>query len=1114
MRSSRSWPAASRSLSCARWGLRDGRSSPLGGCRAAGLAEQALFLTAHRSRGGRRQGRGRRLRHVRSGASGGRGRRISAACTPRRAADCSPLAPSATRAIMGRPRGSAPGTRGRCPDRARARRRAGARAGAARRRASGRAARAPRGGARRAVAPHGGGGGGRARRVRQSPRASARRLPARDHGASARERERLLEAADEAVRHADLWVSYGAEAKARRDRASPRRTRWREGPRGSRRARRRSAARTRSSARRRSCWRWRRRARAGWEAWRTARRSSRSRWRSSSRTARCASSPTRGSRWRARRAPTTSCAASSTAERADSERVAPARDWAPGDAGAARAAAWHAARVARSRCASSRGPSSRLPARRASARRRCSARCSASTPRPAATSSSTAPSSTTRPQVRVRGRSHGCRRSAPARRHARRERRRSERADADAHAALEPIGASHLARELEGARLGAGGRAVSGGERQWIALARAIATRQPVLLLDEPTSGLDAESQRRVLDGHRAPPRPAHRAHRDPPPRAAARWPTWSCAWRPREGGRPRSSSLTACGGVRPTAARAALRAHPRRAHRRVPRRRRRARAAAPHTVPAPVAALVDGCPDDMVAIDGYCIDRYEAPNVKGELPFALQTAYDGEAWCTERGKRLCTQDEWVRACEGPKGRLYPYGNAYRDGRVQRRQGLDPRSLEGAREVAARRRARRGDAPLPGRHERRARGVRLRGGRLRSDGQRRRVGAPVDAVAAPRLRPRAQGVLLGRLLQGAAPELRVHERRASRDVSHVRGRVPVLQQACNRGNVAAVKLAWRCRSLLWRLLPAEATVRAPSTWRRRPKTPAAVADAARDRSAGRRRAARAARCDRPRPVGRFRRDRRRPCVARARPRPSGPHKAGDVVTVQVGAKRARAGSPARGVDGRQVELQVQSLDASGVLTCGEAASPTRAPRPARGATSPSSCAPTGRCASLRPGGPIEIAGEHPAADPRALARGRARPVPPQVRRVRRGVGQRPLGTGVRRDAGGRRREVRGRRAVRARSGDARALTVSLRRRSTGSRVPARCEPPARASRPRRARTPPLVERRRAATRPERRLRGSPRSARPESTRGTSNASPRGGSPLATTWNRPRSWPAR
>jgi ABC-type transport system involved in cytochrome bd biosynthesis fused ATPase/permease subunit len=70
---------------------------------------------------------------------------------------------------------------------------------------------------------------------------------------------------------------------------------------------------------------------------------------------------------------------------------------------------------------------------------------------------------------------------------------------ADARAALETVGAGHLVSALRGARLGAGGRLVSGGERQWISLARAIATRQPVLLLDEPTSGLDETSQEKVL---------------------------------------------------------------------------------------------------------------------------------------------------------------------------------------------------------------------------------------------------------------------------------------------------------------------------------------------------------------------------------------------------------------------------------------------------------------------------------------------------------------------------------------------------------------------------------------------------------------------------------------
>jgi ABC-type transport system involved in cytochrome bd biosynthesis fused ATPase/permease subunit len=70
----------------------------------------------------------------------------------------------------------------------------------------------------------------------------------------------------------------------------------------------------------------------------------------------------------------------------------------------------------------------------------------------------------------------------------------------DATEALGALGAAHLVDALGASRLGAGGRAVSGGERQWIALARAVAGGQPVLLLDEPTSGLDAASQARVLD--------------------------------------------------------------------------------------------------------------------------------------------------------------------------------------------------------------------------------------------------------------------------------------------------------------------------------------------------------------------------------------------------------------------------------------------------------------------------------------------------------------------------------------------------------------------------------------------------------------------------------------
>ena len=63
---------------------------------------------------------------------------------------------------------------------------------------------------------------------------------------------------------------------------------------------------------------------------------------------------------------------------------------------------------------------------------------------------------------------------------------------------LEELGARSLVTSLGDAVL-ATDRDLSGGERQWIAVARALATRLPVLLLDEPTASLDAASQARML---------------------------------------------------------------------------------------------------------------------------------------------------------------------------------------------------------------------------------------------------------------------------------------------------------------------------------------------------------------------------------------------------------------------------------------------------------------------------------------------------------------------------------------------------------------------------------------------------------------------------------------
>jgi hypothetical protein len=111
--------------------------------------------------------------------------------------------------------------------------------------------------------------------------------------------------------------------------------------------------------------------------------------------------------------------------------------------------------------------------------------------------------------------------------------------------------------------------------------------------------------------------------------------------------------------------------------------------------MPRPNEGLVEaagdiGCPAGMATVDGFCVDRHEASlveiltdggvrswspffnpeqrrvravSIAGAVPQGYISGAQAQDACAEAGKRLCTDAEWVRACEGPSGTTYPYGD-------------------------------------------------------------------------------------------------------------------------------------------------------------------------------------------------------------------------------------------------------------------------------------------------------------------------------------------------------------------------------------------------------------------------------------------------------------------
>lgn len=62
---------------------------------------------------------------------------------------------------------------------------------------------------------------------------------------------------------------------------------------------------------------------------------------------------------------------------------------------------------------------------------------------------------------------------------------------------------------------------------------------------------------------------------------------------------------------------------------------------------------------------EGFLIDVFEYPNLPGKPPAFQVTQTEAEKLCRDAGKRLCTAEEWERACKGPKSENYAYGNVH-----------------------------------------------------------------------------------------------------------------------------------------------------------------------------------------------------------------------------------------------------------------------------------------------------------------------------------------------------------------------------------------------------------------------------------------------------------------
>jgi formylglycine-generating enzyme required for sulfatase activity len=66
--------------------------------------------------------------------------------------------------------------------------------------------------------------------------------------------------------------------------------------------------------------------------------------------------------------------------------------------------------------------------------------------------------------------------------------------------------------------------------------------------------------------------------------------------------------------------------------------------------------------PPERRPLDAYCIDRFEYPNQEDTKPRTEVSWEEARRLCSRQSKRLCSSDEWERACRGAEGWAWSYG--------------------------------------------------------------------------------------------------------------------------------------------------------------------------------------------------------------------------------------------------------------------------------------------------------------------------------------------------------------------------------------------------------------------------------------------------------------------